>query len=198
MFSASAEELSIRDNYRLIHTAVAPRPIAWISTTDGNGVDNLAPYSAYNFVGSRRPVVMFSSSRKNENGDVKDTAKNIFETGEFVVNVVTESMIEEMDHSSMALPAEESEFDRVGLERAESVRVTPPRVADSPISMECELYDSTWIYYNLIIFGEVVHYQVDDELMTDGKVDATTLDLVGRLGGPYYTRTEFHELERQY
>ena len=190
-------ELSGRENARIVKSAVTPRPIAWVSSADEDGVDNLAPYSTYNYVTADQPVVLFSASKKG-NGDLKDSARNAIETGEFVVNIVTEANAAAMDLSSASLPADESEFDDTGLERGETVRVTPPRVATAPVSMECTLYDTKEVYDKVMIFGDVEYFHVSEDVLTDGKIDMTKLDMVGRLGGPYYTGVEIMELTRQH
>lgn len=193
----SVSDLTERENARIIKCAVSPRPIAWISTRGTDGVDNLAPFSSYNYVSSDRPVVLFNSPNE-DHGGLKDTAQNVMDTGEFVVNVVTEDLIEEMDHTSATIPPDESEFDLVGLERAECEMVDAPRVAVAPIAMECTLYDTIEIHDRLVIFGEVGHFHVSEAVMRDGKVDQRLLPTVGRLGGPYYTVSELVEFERQF
>lgn len=192
-----ADDLDPAENKRLIQTAVTPRPIAWISSVDETGTENLAPFSSYNYVGSSKPVVVFNSPSESS-GRMKDTARNVLETGEFAVNVVTESVIEEMDRSSASLPPDESEFEFAGVSRAACQRITPPRVADAVVSMECTLYDSIEVYDKLMILGDVRHYHVSEDVLTDGKIDSRTMDTVGRLGGPYYTVSGPIEFERQF
>lgn len=190
-------ELSGRENGRIMKTAVTPRPIAWVSTVDENGGDNLAPYSSYNYVTSSNPVVVFNATER-EDGELKDSARNAIDTGEFVVNVVTEPLAEQMDMTSATLPAGESEFDYADIERGETRRVAPPRVADAAVSMECTLYDTKRVYDKVMVFGEVEYFHVSETVMTDGDIDMRKLDVVGRLGGPYYTGVEIKELTRNY
>ena len=181
---------------RVIKTAVSPRPIAWISTVDEDGNPNLAPFSSYNYVSSSPPVLVFNSGDR-EDGEIKDTPRNAIETGEFVVNVVTEELIEEMDLTAEALPTGESEFTHANVESAPSGTVAPPRVADALISMECTLYDSMRVYDRTVVLGDVVRYHVAEEAMKDGKVDSNLITTVGRLGGPYYTTGSPIEFERR-
>lgn len=196
------QEFSVADidpsvSSRIVKSAVTPRPIGWISTTSPNGVDNLAPFSCYNYISSDYPVVMFSS--KVRGGDIeKDTARNVIETGEFVVNVVTERVAEKMDETSAELPPEESEFDFANLERAASTRVRPPRVADAVIAMECTEIESLDVKDRSVFFGEVETFHIADEVLVDGKVEMESLDTVGRLGGPFYTGVERLELTRNF
>ena len=199
--------------YRTLAGAVVPRPIAWVSTTNADtveqsststrtqseeGVDNLAPYSFFNVVAVDPPVVMFAPvDDDSEPSGLKDTPRNVEATGEFVVNVVTEELAEAMNATSATLPAGESEFDHAGLERAASRVVSPPRVAASPVAFECSLYEMVDVGSSTMVLGEVEWVHVDDDVTTDGKVDVTKLDAVGRLSGSLYATTrEQFALER--
>jgi len=172
--------------YRLLSTAVTPRPIGWISTTSPGGVDNLAPYSFFNVVAIDPPVVMFAPVGST---DLKDTPRNVRETEQFVMNVVTRDLVEQMNATSATLPPGESEFDRVDIERATSVVVDPPRVAAANVAFECELYEWIEVGRSVLILGEVVHTHVDESVLTDGQVDIENLDTVGRLSGSQYAST---------
>ena len=172
--------------YRLLSTAVTPRPIGWISTTSEAGVDNLAPYSFFNVVAVDPPVVMFAPVGST---DLKDTPRNVRETGEFVVNTVSRDLVDQMNATSATLGAGESEFDHVGIERAESVVVDSPRVAAAKAAFECELYDWIEVGGSVLILGEVVHAHVDEDVLTDGQIDIESLDTVGRLSGSQYAST---------
>lgn len=189
--------LEDRANSRIIKSAVSPRPIAWVSTVDEDGIDNLAPYSSYNYITSVPPVVVFNASRR-DNGQLKDSARNAIETGEFVVNVVTRDLAERMDQTSESIPPEESEFDFAGIDRADCTEVTPPRVAEAAVSFECTLRETNPVHEKMMVFGDVERYHIDERVMTDGELDMDKLDTIGRLGGPYYTSAERMELERQY
>ncbi len=173
--------------YRTLSGAVVPRPIAWVSTTGEDGVDNLAPYSFFNVVSTDPPTLMFAPGDRP--GGHTDTARNALDTGEFVVNVVDRAMAEAMNETSATLPGDESEFDHAGVEAVRSTRVGPPRVAASPVAFECELADFVEIGTGNVVFGEVVYVHVDDAVVTGGKVDVTKLDAVGRLAGNYYCTT---------
>lgn len=185
-------------NKRLVQSTVTPRPIAWISTRDAAGVDNLAPFSAYNYfaTGSREstPAVHFNSPAVD--GELKDTAENALATEEFAVNVVTEDLVEEMDETSADIPPGESEFEHADVTPAACEKIRPPRVEESPITMECVLLDTVEHYGKLMILGEVVHFHVADELLSDGKLQMENLVTVGRLGGPYYTAAYPMDFER--
>lgn len=172
--------------YRLLSTAVTPRPIGWISTTSPDGVDNLAPYSFFNVVAVDPPVVMFAPVGSS---DLKDTPRNVRETEQFVVNVVTRDLVEQMNATSVTLPPGESEFDHVDIERAASVAVDPPRVAAATVALECDLYEWVDVGGSVLILGEVVHTHVDESVLIDGQVDIESLDTVGRLSGSQYAST---------
>lgn len=197
MTEFDVDELESRERDRLVKTAVAPRPIAWISTRSRDGVDNLAPFSAYNYVSSAEPVVSFSVPA-GDRDQLKDTPRNVLETGEFAVNVATEPLAEEMDATSASLDPDESEFDFADVERAPCTRIDAPRVADADVTMECTLYGTMTVHDRLLTLGDVRHVHVADRVRTDGKIDATKLANVGRLGGPYYTDSDPIELERQF
>lgn len=180
--------------YRTLTSLVVPRPIGWISTVGADGRDNLAPFSYFNAVSSRPPVVLFSAGQRD--GRPKDSARFALETGEFVANLVTEGLIEVMDATSA--PVDGSEFDAVGIERAPARIVEPPRVADALACLECTVVDSVELEANTVVFGEVGHVHVDESLLTDGKVDTRKVDAVGRLGGPFYTGIDRLEYTRQH
>lgn len=189
-------------DYRTLTSAVIPRPIAWVSSTSPDGVDNLAPFSFFNIASVSPPVLFFAplkfDHRKPDR--FKDTPRNIHESREFVVNVVTQPLLEAMNETSARLPAGESEFDRAELTRGESTVVSPPRVEEAAISFECTLYDEVPIGRSTCIFGEVVHAHVDDDLLTeDGKMDVQRVNAVGRLAGSWYTlldQDNYTSLER--
>ena len=181
---------------RAVKSLVTPRPIAWVSTLDGAGRENLAPFSAYNYASSAPPILMFSSSKRGERW--KDTAENLLVTEEFAVNVVTERQTERMDRTSEALPPGESEFEHADVDSAECTVIDAPRVADAAATMECRLHDTVDVAGRLVIFGDVVYVHVDDDLLADGKVEARNVDTVGRLGGPYYTVSDPIEFERRH
>ncbi|AGB17673.1 conserved protein of DIM6/NTAB family [Halovivax ruber XH-70] len=197
MTEHDVSDLSARERGRLMKTAVSPRPIAWISTRSPDGVDNLAPFSAYNYVSSAEPVVSFSVPA-GDRDELKDTARNVLETGEFAVNVAAEALAEEMDATSASLDADESEFDFAEVERAPCTTIDASRVADAPVTMECTLYGTMTVHDRLLTLGDVRHVHVDEGVQTDGQIDATKLETVARLGGPYYTDSDPIDLERQF
>ncbi len=172
---------------------VVPRPIGWISSQDAEGRVNLAPYSFFNAVASNPPIVMFSANGVHNEGGIKDSAKNAEETGEFVCNLATWELREKMNASSANLPRDRNEFRVAGLTPAASRLVTPPRVAESPVHLEC-----LWIKTvplpsnnpdepNTVVFGRVIGIHIDDDVIKEGMIDMTKLKPIARLGYMDYT-----------
>ena len=177
-----------RQAYRLMISAFIPRPIAFVSTVSRSGIDNCAPFS-YSMGVSSVPMVLGVSIGERD-GRSKDTARNIFDTREFVVNLVTESIAEKMNIASGDYAPDVSEFDEAGLTRAPSEVVRPPRIADSPVNFECRLIRAVRVADNTVFFGEAVRLHIDDHVLTDGIVDVRKLHAIGRMGGPQYCRTQ--------
>jgi len=173
---------------------VAPRPIGWISSADQEGNVNLAPFSFFNAVAYSPPQVMFAASGYHADGGLKDSVRNIQETREFVVNIVTWSLREAMNATSASASKDTDEFDLAGLEKESSELVAPPRVKASPAHLECrytqtvELARASEDAANLVIFGEVVGIHINDDILVDGLVDMEKADVVGRLGYMDYVR----------
>ncbi|MGQ0797502.1 MAG: flavin reductase family protein [Methanobacteriota archaeon] len=188
-------KLTRDDAYRLMISAFIPRPIAFVSTRSRAGVDNCAPFS-YSMGVSSRPMVL-AVSVGSRGRRPKDTVRNILETKEFVVNVVTEDLAEKMNVASGDWADDVSEFDEAGLTRAPSEVVAPPRIAESPVNFECRLMRRVVVADNTVCFGEVVRLHVEDRVVAHGRVDARMLRAVGRLGGAQYCRTrDIFEMSR--
>ncbi|ELZ14846.1 Flavin reductase like domain protein [Natrinema thermotolerans DSM 11552] len=173
--------------YRILSSAVVPRPIAWVSTTSEDGVDNLAPYSFFTVASVDPPVLLFAPVDGADG--LKDTPRNARDTGEFVVNLVTADLAEAMNETSATLSADESEFDHAGLERAASSAVDVPRVADAAVTFECSLHDLVDVGGSTLVLGEVRHVHLKESVTTDGKIDVDEIDALGRLAGSRYART---------
>ena len=190
--------------YKLLIGCVVPRPIAWVSSLDAGGVRNLAPFSYFMAITDDPPTIAFSSSLRGERGTArskKDTLRNVEATREFVINVVDDALAEQMNLTSGDYPPEVDEFALAGLTAAPSVKVTPPRVADAPINMECRLVRIIPVGNapaNLVI-GEIVHFHVRDGLYdaATGRIDLHRLQPVGRLAGNLYTHVhDIFEMKR--
>ena len=194
------EEMSASAVYHTLVSAIVPRPIAWISTISNDGVANLAPFSFFSGVTASPPSIMFSPVNRAD-GSSKDTVVNIRDNGQFVINVVPFALAEQMNLTSAEFPAEASEFEAASLTPAESVKVAPPWVKESPIQMECELIQIVEIGDGAlganVVIGKILLVRVADEVSTDGRIDADKLDAIGRLGGRSYCRSlDQFELER--
>lgn len=175
--------LGERGAYRLLTSLVVPRPIAWVSTLAEDGTRNLAPHSYFNVISAEPPVVHFTSS------GTKDTLRNVRAAGEFVVNVVSRELVEQMNLTAADFPPGEDEFAWAGLASAPSKLVAPPRVARARAALECRVHSEITIGDGTMIFGEVVAFAVAAELLDDGAADPHGLDAVGRLGGTGYAGT---------
>ncbi|MBS1272317.1 MAG: hypothetical protein MAGBODY4_01458 [Candidatus Marinimicrobia bacterium] len=183
-----------RDNYKLLIGSVVPRPIAFVSSQNADGRLNLAPFSFFNAVCPNPPTIMFAPVNRSADGTRKDTLLNILETEEFVVNIVTEDIAENMNIAATEYPKQYNEFEEAGLTPAPSVKITPPRVKESPINFECKLTkhvsigeDGTPGSGNVII-GEVVYFHVADDLYHEGRIDLEKLKPIARLAGDDYCR----------
>ncbi|QOL81151.1 flavin reductase family protein [Pseudooceanicola spongiae] len=164
---------------------VTPRPIGWISTRDGNGLDNLAPYSFFNAIADTPPQVMFSSlSSKADRDFGKDSVSNIRDTGVFCVNIVEFALRDAMNASSAHLPAGEDEFAHAGLEKAECETINCPRVAAAPAALECRMTQMIELKgdSNILVLGEVTGVYMRDNCLIDGIFDITTYKPLSRLG----------------
>lgn len=172
---------------------VTPRPIGWISTRDGQGRDNLAPYSFFNAVAYTPPQVMFASTgAKADRDGTKDSVANIRETGVFCVNVVGRDMVETMNQSSAALPAGKDEFAFAGLKKEACRRIPCARVAGVPAALECRMTQIVTLPgpANLMVLGQVVGVYLRDDCVIDGMFDVLQFRPVGRLGYRDYASVE--------
>jgi flavin reductase (DIM6/NTAB) family NADH-FMN oxidoreductase RutF len=174
-------EMGTRRFYRLLTAVVVPRPIAWVSSRSAAGVDNLAPHSFFTVACAEPPILQFTSV------GVKDTLRNVEETGEFVVCLAPEPLFEEINATATDYPPGTSEFDAVGLERAPSLRVAPPRVAASPVALECRLHSTLPLGDSTVVLGLVVHAAVADGIVVDGHPEIDRLRPLARLGKNQWT-----------
>ena len=193
-------ESSVREIYTLMVQLITPRPIAWVSSVSEAGVTNLAPYSFFNGVGANPPTVVFCPANQRD-GSPKDSLRNVLETNEFVVNVVSSDDAAVMNQSSANYDSEVSEFEVIGIETLESEKVTPPRIASSRAQFECRLLQhielGTGPSGANVVIGEIVMLHVAESIISDGIVDPAKLDNIGRLGGKAYSKTtDRFELDR--
>ena len=146
---------------------------------------NVAPFSYFNPLTNEPPLLGISINRRR--GELKDTLRNIEQTGEFVVNIVNESLAQRMVHTSGEWPEDVSEFELTGLTPVPSDLIKPPRVGESPVNMECRRFQVIELGATFFVIGEILRAHVSDEVLTDGRVDIAKLQPVGRLGGDGYS-----------
>jgi flavin reductase (DIM6/NTAB) family NADH-FMN oxidoreductase RutF len=193
----NCSETNIKDLYKILIGAIVPRPIAWVSSRGQSGINNLAPFSFFNCFGVDPPMVGFSpafKSIKNSDGEIiklpKDTLRNITETKEFVVNIVSRNIAEKMNQTSADYPATISEFEGAGLTAVPSQLVRPPRVAESLVNLECKLIQVVHHGNNNLVLGEVVAIHLSDDVVTSSfHIKEDVLQAVGRMEGNWYTTT---------
>jgi len=185
------ESLNEDMRHELLLGTVLPRPIAWVTTQDRNGVVNAAPFSFFNVSGTEPPTLGISVARRSAT-ELKDTGLNIRETEEFVVNLVPFSAAEKMLASAMPFPSHVSEVSAAGLATSPSERVAPPRITESPASFECKFMQEIRLGYFSLILGRIVMLHIRDEAVLDASrlhIDAANMDLIGRMEGTQFTRT---------
>jgi len=179
------------DVYRLLTALVVPRPIAWVSTLDADGHGNLAPHSFFSVASGRPPIVMFSSLGR------KDTLRNIEETGEFVVNLATEPLLDQVNASSAPFEHGQDEAQRLGIVTEPSATVAPPRVAASPASIECRLHQVLEVGSGFVVFGAVSAVTVRAEVLDGSHPAMEHLRPLSRLGRDEWGRPpEVFHLQR--
>ncbi|AQA15270.1 MULTISPECIES: flavin reductase family protein [Streptomyces] len=162
--------------YKLLTSTIVPRPIAWVSTVSGDGAANLAPHSFFTVAAVDPPIVQFTSVGR------KDSLRNVEDTGEFVVNLAPEALFEQVNATATNFPHGVSEFEAVGVAQEPSARVKPPRVAGSPVALECVVHGTLGLGNSTVVLGRVVHAVVDDEVMVDGHAEISRLRPLSRLG----------------
>lgn len=180
-----------REFYQLMTALVIPRPIGWISTISKSGVRNLAPYSYFNLMGSDPFYVAFGST------GVKDSLSNLREVPEFVANIVSMHVLEEMNFTSGNFPRDEDEYQWAGLTPVASAKVRPPRVGEARAHLECEVVQIVTDRNTNIVLGRIVHAHVDPSVWKNGRVDPRLLDPVCRLAGSGYASLgELYNVDR--
>ena len=182
-----ASTLNPAETYRLLVGSVVPRPIAWVTSGVSPKPTNLAPFSSFAWV-SQHPAMLGFTVNLRATGP-KDTARNIQEDGEYVVNIANESMLASLHASSEWVAADQSEVEMLGMDVEPSTIVRVPRLKAAPISMEC-VYDRTICFSETggeFIVGRVVAWHIDDDVITAGRIDTELLRPLGRLAGPRYT-----------
>lgn len=186
-------DLDNRTLYSFFTSAIVPRPIAFVSTIDTAGIPNLSPFSYFNVVSTRPPMMIFSPVRSAREGKQKDTYENVKEVGECVIHMVNYSLAEKMNTTSGTYHRDINEFDLAGLEAIPSDLVRPLRVKESPLAFECKVTQILELGNSggsgSLILCEVLKIHVDESILNvQGKVDILKMDAIGRLGGNQYIR----------
>jgi flavin reductase (DIM6/NTAB) family NADH-FMN oxidoreductase RutF len=194
-------DTSNQNVYKLLVATIGPRPVAWVTTQDVDGTVNAAPFSFFNAMSGDPPVVAFGIGGRGP-GDVKDTGGNIRRTGQFVVNLVSFQLAEQMNITAIDFPKEVDEMAEAGLTKVPSVHVKPPRIGEAPVAMECERLVIVDVGIDrAVVLGKVLAIHVQDDCVLDKErcyIDTPKLDLIGRMhGAGWYSRvTDRFEMPR--
>jgi flavin reductase (DIM6/NTAB) family NADH-FMN oxidoreductase RutF len=184
-------EMDVGAFYRVLNSVVVPRPIAWVVTRSAEGVHNLAPHSFYTVACVDPPIVQFTSVGR------KDSLVNAEATGDFTVNLTPESLFEQVNATGTDFPPDQSEAEHTGVRLEASEKVTAPRVAQSPVSLECTLHSTLRLGDSTVVFGRVVHIAVHEHAVRDGRPRIEHLQPLARLGGnEWSTIGEVKEIRR--
>ena len=182
------------ETHKLMIGSIVPRPIALVSTTSNNGINNLAPFSYFNGVCSKPPTIMFAPARRGWDGKEKDTLINIRNTKEFSINIVSEDIGEKMVKCSTDYEKEVDEYSKSGLSPLSSKKIKPPIVSESKINLECILNQIVQIGKEdagsgFIVIGTIVLFHIDDEVYDNGRIILDKLQPLGRVAGNGYVRS---------
>ncbi|SEA86958.1 NADH-FMN oxidoreductase RutF, flavin reductase (DIM6/NTAB) family [Thalassobacillus cyri] len=197
------DSLAWKDAYKLLIGSVLPRPIAFVSTVDTQGNANLAPFSFFTGICADPMLVCFAPMLRGTDGEKKDTLRNIEATKEFVINVVSEDFVEQMNNTAIEYQYGTDEFEAALLTKVASASVKPPRVKESRVHLECELHELLHFGNEpgagSLVIGKVKVVQVNDDLYENGRIDTDKLNPIGRLAGQNYTKAiaETFTLERK-
>ena len=192
--SIKTKDINLKEVYSLMISGVSPRPIAFVSSQNSIGQNNLAPFSYFNAFGSNPPIVGFSPANSGRTGKQKDTLINIKATKEFSISIVDYSMVEQVSLSSCEYEKSIDEFIKSGFSKKESVCISPPSVLNAPFIMECKLYNILELGGNPgsgnLILGEIVCFHVRENILNDkNEIDPYKLDAISRLGNNFYNRS---------
>lgn len=195
------KEIPVPQMHAYLLGSVSPRPIAFVSTIDKEGRVNLSPFSFFNVFSANPPIIIFSPARKGRDNTVKDTYLNVLEVPEAVVNIVSYSMVHQASLASAEYPRGVNEFEKAGFTAIPSELVRPPRVAESPVSMECRVNQVIELGSgggagNLVICEVLLMHIKDEVLDEEGKIDPRKVDAVARMGGDWYCRANGEALFR--
>lgn len=191
---------SERENYKLLIGSIIPRPIAFVTTKSEQGVINGAPFSYFNIVSSNPPMISLAIQRPN--GRLKDTARHIHHQQQFVVHIVDEDNVEQVNETAASLPVTESELARTNFTLVDSQQIAVPGIREAKIRMECRLVQSVPLMNGEeqtgdLFIGEVVQFHIDEAIYHEGRIDPRKLNAVSRLAGSNYAKVgEIFSIER--
>lgn len=189
MKTIDPSEIGSRAFYKYMTASVAPRPVALASTVDKSGQVNLSPFSFFNYVGIDPPIIVFAPNRRGRDNAHKDTALNIFEVPEVVINLVTYAMVQQISLASAEFARGINEFEKAGFTALPAERIQPPRVKESPVQLECKVIEIREHGSMVLIMAEVILAHFSEELMdAQGQIDQQRTDWVARLGNDWYAR----------
>jgi flavin reductase (DIM6/NTAB) family NADH-FMN oxidoreductase RutF len=195
MLTIDPKEIPVPKLHHYLLGSVGPRPIAFASTVDADGNDNLAPFSFFNVFSANPPIMIFSPARSGRTNQTKDTYNNVKAVPEVVVNVVTHDIVHQMSLASSPFASDVSEFEKAGFTPLESETIKPKRVAESPVQFECKVIEVKELgdqggAGNLVIC-EVQRIHIDEKVLDENQmVDQKKIDLVSRMGGNWYCRAD--------
>ncbi len=199
--SVDPAQLQVLECYKLMTGLIVPRPVALVSTVDAAGVRNVAPFSFFSGVGSNPPTVLFcpslttapASPTPDQPDDRKDTLRNVEQTGEFVINIVSEAIAHAANLTAATVPPSVDEFELAGLTAIPSEVVRAPRVAESPAQLECKLLQILFTGQGqaagVVVLGQIVRFHIRPELIDNFRIDPVLLDAVGRMAGNTWSTT---------
>lgn len=185
------ETLQWREAYKLLVGSILPRPIAFVSTLAEDGIANAAPFSFFTAICADPMLICFSPMRRGMDGAKKDTLINIESTEQFVINIVSEGMAEQMNNCAIEFSPEIDEINETGLTKEPSKKVKVPRIKESLVHLECELYQV--LHFGdqpgagSLVIGKVIHVHVNDELYSNGRIQTEKLKPIGRMAGNTFT-----------
>ena len=200
LISIDPKNNSERENYKLLIGSIIPRPIAFVTTKSEQGVINGAPFSYFNIVSSNPPMISLAIQRPN--GRLKDTARHIHHQQQFVVHIVDEANVEQVNETAASLPVTESEIARTNFTLVDSQQIAVPGIQEAKVRMECRLVQSIPLMNGEeqtgdLLIGEVVQFHIDDAIYHEGRIEPRKLNAVSRLAGSNYAKVgEIFAIER--
>ena len=195
MLTIDPKEIAVPKLHQYLLGAVGPRPIAFASTVDSQGVDNLAPFSFFNVFSANPPIMIFSPARTGRTNKTKDTYNNVKAVPEVVINIVNHDIVHQMSLASSPFPSDISEFEKSGFTAVASETIRPKRVAESPVQFECTVIEVKELGNQggagNLIFCEIQKIHISEDVLDeDNRIDQHKIDLVSRMGGNWYCRTD--------